>query len=148
MQEEPLTSKSLKSSFWVMLVATICLHGVGKSSWGWGFLIGSAISLFSLLSLQILIPMLVNADAPRNASTRIGLVLWMKLPVYGGGLYLGTHLAGVSPAAMAIGIGLAPAVITSRAVCSLFAKPEAERVVAQTPAQGRAAHVEMIREGV
>ncbi len=122
MLEEKLTLRTLRTSAPTSLAVTATILACGHRGWAAGFLIGSALSLFSLFSLTIVVPMLMRPGAPRFAGSLLGLTLFMKLPLYFAGLYAVTHIPGISAAWAAFGIGLTPTIITLKTVGRMIPK--------------------------
>ena len=84
----------------------------GHAGWGAGFLIGAALSLFSLYSLKVCIPALFRPGAPRYASALMQVLLLFKVPIYGVGLYLATRFGTEASFAAFGGCSLVPCVVT------------------------------------
>lgn len=121
--EEPFTLHTLKTSAKVGLIATALLFFTG-AGWGLGFLIGGLLSLLSLYSLVVIVPILFRPGAPAYAKGLLSLTLFMKLPFYMMALYLATHLLKTQPMALGLGVLLVPLVITLRAVGQAFLESE------------------------
>ena len=102
-----------------MLVFVLCC-GSHHYNWAWGFLIGAILSLFSMITLMVAVPFLTWSGAPRHASILLVVTLFMKLPIFCLGLYMATHLPGVSAFACCLGIGLTPTAITLKAIGNLM----------------------------
>ncbi len=77
------------------------------------------LSLFSMISLMLAVPFLTWSGAPRHMSLLMIVTLFMKLPIFCMGLYLATHLPGVSAMACCAGICLTPIAITMKAIGNL-----------------------------
>ncbi len=162
--EEPLTRRALKTSVWVAACTTLYLFCAARYGLAWGFLIGALLSLFSLFSLTVAVPMLCRPGASRFAQGMLSLTLLMKLPLYMVGLCLITHLGRTAPMGAGLGIALVPMVITLKALGSLIKLPApAPAAETETPADAevlpeslihsqrparalRTRHVEPIRE--
>jgi hypothetical protein len=141
MQNEQKAMRAIRSSFWATILVTTWLYAVGKHALGWGFLIGAIVSLFSIATLGVVVPMFFRPGASGHARFILGLTFFMKLPVFALALYLGTHLKAVNPLGLIFGIAVAPAVITLQALGSLIttSRPEAEEgaVAPETSASRR-----------
>src|SRR5262249_54568850 len=111
-EEEPLTIRSLKSSFWVLLITISVLFWSGHGDWAKGFLVGALCSLFSIFSLMVIVPMLFRPGASPHVKGLLSMTLFMKLPLYALALYLVTSVSGFEPMGAGIGMALVPAVIT------------------------------------
>ncbi|HZO88088.1 MAG TPA: hypothetical protein VFB38_07075 [Chthonomonadaceae bacterium] len=121
-EEGNLIVRALKTSAWVTLLTTLALLGAGKNDWAWGFLTGAVLSLFSLFSLTVVVPMLLRPGASRAAQALLGLTLFMKLPIYMIGLYLIANVPAIKAAGAGFGIALLPVVITLKAIGSALAE--------------------------
>jgi hypothetical protein len=113
----------LKRSAFVGLCVTLILFSLGGAGVAWGFLIGAGMSLFSLVTLMIAVPNLLHPGASRRAQRRLGLLLFLKLPLYMVGLYIVTRARGVQPMGAVFGIALVPALAFWQTVMGLL--PEA-----------------------
>ena len=133
MLEGDLIARILKVSAGVAGLVTLLLFCGGRSAWAWGFLIGAALSLFSMFSLAVLVPQQFRPGATRRARRWLLLTLILKLPLYAAGLYLVTRVQGISPVAAMFGIALAPIVITLKAIGSALTPLETERVISSHP---------------
>lgn len=147
--EEPFTLRTLKTSAWTAIVAAVLFFLASHREWAAGFTVGAALSLFSLFSLVVLVPILFRPGAGRFAKGLLSLTLFCKLPFYMGALYFGTTLPGAQPAAMALGIALVPFVITMKTIGKALFDTEAapDRTPAEAPTRSvRVATAEPIRE--
>ncbi|HZT43085.1 MAG TPA: ATP synthase subunit I [Chthonomonadaceae bacterium] len=120
MLEGDINLRVLKTSALLAALGTLLLFCALRSSWAWGFLIGSALSLFSFASLMIIVPRGIQPGATRRARRRLMLALALKLPFYGAGLYALTQIHGVEPMAAMFGIALTPIVITLKTIGSMM----------------------------
>ncbi len=132
MLEGDINTRVLKTGALLAALGTLLL-GAAHSRWAWGFLIGSALSLFSFASLMIVVPRGIAPGATRRARRRLMLALALKLPFYGTGLYALTQLRGVEPMAAMFGIALTPIVITLKTLGSLIAERNAHAPNARSP---------------
>ncbi len=119
MQLGGMVGRALKTSALFAIATTILLLSGGRTDWAISFGLGALMSLFSLLSLTIIVPALIRPGAPQFSRSLLNLTLLLKLPLYAAGLYLIMRLPRSAPAAAAAGIGLVPGVITLNALGSL-----------------------------
>ena len=122
-QEDRLTTPTLRSSLWALILTVTWLNAAHHAAMGWGFLIGGLLSVFSLWTLTVVVPMFFQPGASRFAKAILLLTLCMKLPVFALALYVGTHLHTVAPIGMMLGIALTPMVITARTIADMQNKP-------------------------
>lgn len=80
------------------------------------------ISLFSLVSLAVLVPRLLHPSAPKAASFLLSLLLFLKLPFYAFALYIATRMPGFSPVALLAGAVLIPMLFAADALASTRAE--------------------------
>lgn len=141
---EDINLRTLQTGTGLAVVIVLLLAQSGFRSAAWGFALGAFLSLFSLLSLTVIVPFLFRPNAPRHVKGLLSISLLMKLPLYCGALYLISRLPGLGPMASVAGIGLSPAVITLKTVGQMIARPAAVRraippveavVTSQTPAR-------------
>ena len=118
-QDSAICLRSVKTSLWLGLLVFVLCCGSHHTNWAWGFLIGALLSLFSMISLMLAVPFLTWSGAPRHMSLLMIVTLFMKLPIFCLGLYLATHLPGVSAMACCAGICLTPVAITMKAIGNL-----------------------------
>lgn len=119
-QDRTICLRSVKTSCWLGLLVFLLCYGTHHTNWAWGFFIGALLSLFSMISLMLAVPFLTWSGAPRHMSALMIVTLFMKLPIFCIGLYLATHLPGVSAFACCAGICLTPVAITIKAVGNLI----------------------------
>jgi hypothetical protein len=93
--------------------------------WAAGFIIGALLSLFSLYSLGVCVPALFHPGATRRASALLQVVLLMKLPLYGIGLYIASRMGSAAAFAAFAGCTLVPVIITVEAVTRAFIQSNA-----------------------
>src|SRR5436853_32270 len=103
MHEEKITQSGLKAGIQFAILATILLFCGGRRDWGWGFVIGGFLSLLSLFSLTVLVPMLFRPGT-NCAKGILTLTLFMKLPLYLFLLSFVSQQHGVEPIAAVLGI--------------------------------------------
>ena len=123
MQDLNLAVRALKTGTWTLALTTFALFETSRTTWGAGFLLGGAMSLFSLLSLAVVIPMLFQPGMPRYMTALLGVTLLMKLPLYCGALYLAATCRFISPAAAFAGLLIVPTVITLKTIGGVIARP-------------------------
>ncbi len=142
--KDDLNLRTLKTGSWLTALTVLILAQSGHRAAAWGFGLGASLSLFSLLSLTVIVPFLFRPDSPRHVKGLLSLSLMMKLPIYTLVLYLIARLPGIGPAVAVAGIGLSPAVITLKTVGAMIARPAAARrieapaeavIASQTPAR-------------
>lgn len=93
-------------------LGALALTMSGHGRWGAGFLLGAAVSLFSLFSLKACVPALFYSGAPRRSTALLQMFLVLKLPVYAGALYIATKMGSAAAFAAFVGCTLVPGVIT------------------------------------
>jgi len=103
---------ALRTSFVLAVGTTFLLSGTVHRDVMTGFGIGSVLSILSLCSLMLLVPMLLRPRPSRSTQTLSVLMLVGKLPAYGFGVWIAVGPLKGSPLALGAGIALVPAVIT------------------------------------
>jgi len=131
MQEDKTVVRSLTSAAWFAGVLDMMFLCSGHSNWAWGFLIGALISLFSLFSLIVIVPILIRPKASPHVKGLLAMTLFCKLPFYAIALSLANPKHGVEPMGVGLGIALIPMVLTFRTAAAL--------VLAEVRAQRKAA---------
>ncbi len=116
MEDKPLTTRTIKASLLLAPVIFFLFGAFGHKNWAWGFALGASLSLFSFITLKIVVPMLFMPGSPPYVKAILGLTLWMKMPVICVILYIGTHVPSITPGAMVPGIAFIPGVIVLRAI--------------------------------
>ncbi len=116
----------MRTGLLTTLVITVFLLSGGHSGLGISYLWGAMISLFSLVSLTVLVPRLLHPNAPQAATFMLSLLLFLKLPFYAIALYLATHTQGFSVALLITGAVLIPLVLAVEAL-----RTEAKPAIAQ-----------------
>lgn len=124
--EQKITPQALKVGAWATALITAILFYAKLPTWAAGFLIGSLLSLFSMFSLAILVPILFRPSTAAGAKGLLTMTLFMKLPIFGAVLYLITRTKFAEPMAVAAGIALIPAVLTAFAVRQAFVDAQRE----------------------
>lgn len=122
MKDNPLTTRTLKASFLLAPIVVILFCTFGYKSCAIGFILGASLSLFSFITLKIVVPKLFMPGSPRYVKGILSLALWLKMPLICVVLYVGTHSSAVSPAAMVPGIGFMPAVIVLCAIGNILSE--------------------------
>ena len=109
----------------ILLTATVCavLVHMHLAGWAIGMAAGSAISLFSLLSVGILIPIVMMPNAPGASQFLLGLVLFLKLPIYAILLWAVSLIPGVDMRSTVPGVILAPTLVGAHAVLQVLWEP-------------------------
>ena len=120
MQEDKTIVRSLKCAACLAAVLDLTLFCSRQTMWAWGFLIGALVSLFSLASLIVLVPILFRPHASPHVKGLLLMTLFLKLPFYGIALSLATPRHGVEPMAAGLGIALIPLVLTFRTAAALL----------------------------
>jgi hypothetical protein len=136
-QDDKIAFRSLTSCVPVAAVTTYALCALHHKSWALCYATGGFLSLFSLFSLTIVVPMLVRPSASPAVKWVLGLTLFMKLPIYMFALYLMTQLAASGAMAAVFGIALAPMVITFNTVVGMVRRPKVkESRIRESRAEG------------
>jgi len=131
MQEDKTVVRSLRSAACFAAALDLMFFCGGQPTWGWGFLIGALISLFSLGSLIVIVPILIRPHASPHVKGLLALTLFCKLPFYGIALSLANPHHGVEPMGVGLGIALIPLVLTFRtAAAMVLAEARAQRKAA------------------
>jgi hypothetical protein len=131
-EDETMALRALQSCIPVAGVVIIALCTLHHRPWALCYATGASLSLFSLCSLTVFVPMLLRPGAPGSVKAILCLTLFMKLPVYMRSLYMMTRLAASGAAASVVGIALAPMVITFRAVVGMARRHEVEPAARKT----------------
>jgi hypothetical protein len=120
MQEDKTVVRSLKSAAWFAVALDLTIFNYRQPMWGWGFLIGALLSLFSLVSLIVVVPILIRPGASPHVKGLLAMTLFMKLPLYAVALSLSNPRHGIEPMAVGLGIALVPLVLTFRTAAALL----------------------------
>ncbi|HEV2472739.1 MAG TPA: hypothetical protein VGS41_08755 [Chthonomonadales bacterium] len=99
----------------------------GRFGWALGFACGAALSLFSLLSLGVLIPRLLNPQFPARSKALLALTFFGKLPFFATVLYFASRFGSAQPGFLASGALLAPGIITGRTIADLVSHRAGEK---------------------
>jgi hypothetical protein len=137
--EQKITRRSLISGAWATALLTGVLFFAGRPTWAVGFLIGSLLSLFSMISLTVIVPILFRPGAGAGTKGVLGLTLFMKLPIFGAVLYLVANGKFAEPMAVGAGIALIPAVLTGFAIRQAYIDAQRETELLSQKAALRAA---------
>ncbi|MCW3100356.1 MAG: hypothetical protein JWL77_5974 [Chthonomonadaceae bacterium] len=133
MQEDKTVVRALKSAACFAAVLDLTFFCAGQTTWGWGFLIGSLVSLFSLGSLVVIVPILIRPHASPHVKGLLAMTLFLKLPFYGIALSLANPHHGVEPMGVGAGIALVPLVLTFRTAIALLLEGAREQRKAVAP---------------
>lgn len=133
MQEDKTVVRSLKSAAYLAAGLDLAFFCSGRATWGWGFLIGACVSLFSLTSLVVIVPMLIRPGASPHVKGLLAMTLFLKLPFYAIALGLANPRHGVEPMAVGLGVALVPLVLTFRTAAALLMEGVREQQKALTP---------------
>lgn len=144
-QEQSIKMHTLKVSLLFSVLIPLGLYYSGYSKLAFGFVFGAILSVFSFISLAIVVPFLFRPGSSPAVKGLLGITLYMKLPLYMVILYFGTRLPGVSPGMMAVGIGLVPAVISVKGILEAMTGTERARQKATERATSNT--TEAVREG-
>jgi hypothetical protein len=126
--DDKMALRSLRDCIPVAAVITYALCAIHHKPWALCYATGALLSLFSLFSLTIVVPMLVRPGANPAVKWLLGLTLFMKLPIYMFALYMMTLIAASGAVAAVFGIALAPMVITFKAIVGMVRKPAQKTV--------------------
>ncbi len=112
---ESLPRRTLRTGGWLAAWMVLLLSLRGWWSVALGVAVGSALSLFSLWSLVVLVPALLR---PGRRGLRHGLtaILFLKFPLYVAVLYWATQVMHADVFALFGGIALVPVVIVLKIV--------------------------------
>ncbi len=127
-EDDKMALQSLKSCVPVAGAITYAFYALNHKSWALCYATGALLSLFSLFTLTILVPMLFRPGAHPSVKALLCITLFMKLPIYMFALYMMTRLAAAGAAASVVGIALAPMVITLKAVAAMVRRPITEQI--------------------
>lgn len=116
------TGRILKTGFLIGALLTFLFFATNRLYMGWGFLIGASLSLFSFVTIAITVPFLMRPSAPRSTPALIGVLLFMKLPIYCAALYLAARLPGMAAFACMLGVCLIPTIITLKTMGAVLKK--------------------------
>lgn len=93
------------------IAVSVALAACKQGGWATSYLWGAFLSLFSMISLMVVTPRLLSPKAPQMATFILMLLLFLKLPFYGGCLYFAISAPGFSAFALLAGATLVPALI-------------------------------------
>ena len=108
---EKMPQRALKWSLLTSLLFGTLLAMTGQVRLSLGFGIGAVLSLFSLWSLSVGIPVLICQGAGTLQRVAFGLLLWTKLPVFILLLYVASQLGETALMGAIAGIALCPMMI-------------------------------------
>jgi hypothetical protein len=144
-KQDKMQHRALKAGVWATALITAALFYANLPTWAWGFLIGSLLSLFSMVTLTVIVPFLFQPGVGQRAKGLLTATLFMKLPFFCIGLYIIAKGKFVEPMAAGAGIALIPAVLTVFAVRQAFADARAEAAAEREKLARRAAEREARR---
>ncbi len=121
MDERDLPRRVVRTGSWLAALFVFLFTVGGRPDIAAGLAVGSALSLFSLLSLVWLVPRLVSPERPRV--WLLGFALLAKLPVFGVVLYLALSAPAIEGLAVFAGVGLVPAVIVLKTLGRMLVGP-------------------------
>jgi hypothetical protein len=145
-----LHNQTLRTFFHSVAVATVLSLGLafgGHKGPAAGFSLGALVSLFSLFSLKVCIPVLFHKGATARATALLQAVLILKLPFYAVALYFATRMGTSAAVAAFVGCTVVPVVITAEHLgrALLLSNPRLARAVAMLPPIVRLPDVEPAR---
>lgn len=113
----------MRTSFWLAAWFVLVFGVRGQAGVSLGFAIGSLLSLLSFWTLTWMVGRTIQPGSRR--AWLLGLVLLVKLPVYGVALHYALAIQGISVTAIVAGIALVPTVVTLKAVGrTLISRPD------------------------
>lgn len=112
---ESLPRRTLRTGGWLACFATLVFVLQGWWAVAMGAAIGSALSLFSLWSVAVVMPALLR-PGNRRAQFWLAAMLFVKFPLYAGVLYWATLVLKADVFALFGGIALVPVVIVLKIV--------------------------------
>ncbi len=110
MSEDNLPQRTIKTTFWLVTFFAVVFASRGQRDICLGLMLGGALGLFSLWSLTFAVPRLVGGNSFVSRFL-LGLMMLMKLPIFGGSLYFAMASPLFSPFATFVGVALTPMVI-------------------------------------
>ena len=144
LREEKTVVRSLKSAALCAVALDLLFFMGGRATWGWGFLIGALVSLFSLVSLLVIVPILFRPHASPHVKGLLLLTLLLKLPFYAVALSMVTPRHGIEPLAAGVGVALIPLVLTFRTAAALLLEELRDPRTASAPKPKAAALPKLI----
>jgi hypothetical protein len=110
MPDEKLPHRTLRTAFWLAALFTLVFGLRGETAITFGLALGAAIGLSSLWTLIVVVPKLF---APGKPAPRfwLGVVTFLKLPVYALILYFAMSTPHISPGAVFAGVSAVPVVL-------------------------------------
>lgn len=146
-EQSNLHRRSLKTSALAFPVLTLAFFAAGKNDWGLGFLLGSGLSLFSMVTLMLAVPFLMRPGMPRHMTALLQMTLFMKLPIFMVGLYVVSRISVGAAGASVAGISLVPTVITLLTIGDIIAEGRRETEALAEKQRLRAAQAVTISTG-
>lgn len=122
MPDEGLPRRTLRTAFWVAALFVVVFAARNEPKVSLGIALGAALGLFSLWSFVIVVPRLTQ-EGGGGGKLSLGLLLALKLPLYG--VVIGVAMASpwFSPLAVAAGVALVPAVLALKVIGYRFVQP-------------------------
>ena len=115
-----LANKTLYASQIFVAILSTAFLATGHVRWALSFLTGSGLSIFSMLTIMLGVRVLMHPGSSPKVSALLNVLLWMKLPIFGAGLYYVSVLYhGKYTEALLIaisGMGLIPMLVTLKAI--------------------------------
>lgn len=133
-KRQSLTRRVVRDGLLFSVVLSSILVLSRNGNWAVSYLWGVFLSLFSLISLMVVLPRLLHPKAPQIATLLLMLLLFIKLPFYGVCLFMAIRATGFSAVALLGGAILVPTMIAYDAMRTLLpqrqpqAKPAHEMV--------------------
>lgn len=119
-KRQSLTRRVVREGLLFSVALTFALVVSKHGNWAVSYLWGAFLSLFSLISLMVVLPRLLHPKAPQIATFLLTLLLFFKLPFYGVCLFLAIHAPGFSAFALLGGAVIVPVLIGLDAIKTLL----------------------------
>lgn len=116
MPNETLPQRTLRTTFWLAALFSLIFGLRGEMKIAFGLALGSAIALFSLWSLIVLVPRLVTPGKAPVSKFLLGTAAFLKLPLYAGILQFAMVSPLIEPFAVFVGACFVPAVLVLKVV--------------------------------
>ena len=115
-----MANKTLCASLIFVAILSTLFFATGHTRWALSFLTGSGLSIFSMVTIMLAVRVLMRSDSSPKISALLNVLLWMKLPIFGAGLYyVGMLYHGKYTESLLIaiaGMGLIPMLVTLKAI--------------------------------
>ena len=119
-EKDDLANRTLIISLVAAPLISLSFLFVGHPRWALAFLTGSGLSIFSMITIMLVVRALMYPGASPRVSALLNITLWMKLPIFGAGLYfIGLLYSAKYTEALFIslaGLCLIPALLTGKAI--------------------------------